>query len=93
MSVHEIMERSGHQSVGGVRSYERTTDAQRKEVSDVLSDTAIGGECRVALQVINQASHSSTSSCVSSKEVVTNDKENKVVLENFHNCTINFNFN
>lgn len=32
-----IMERSRHQSVGGVCSYECTTELQRKEVCDVLS--------------------------------------------------------
>jgi phosphopantothenoylcysteine synthetase/decarboxylase len=32
-----IMERSGHLSTSGVRSYERTTDEQRKNVSDMLS--------------------------------------------------------
>ena len=31
-----IMERSGHHSVGGVRSYERSTDMQKKEISSVL---------------------------------------------------------
>lgn len=33
-----IMEQSGHLSADGVRSYERTTDLQRKAVSDVLTD-------------------------------------------------------
>ncbi len=32
-----IMERSGHLSISGVRSYERTTAEQQKKVSDVLS--------------------------------------------------------
>jgi hypothetical protein len=34
-----IMERSGHLSTGGVRSYERTTEQQKKSVSDLLSDS------------------------------------------------------
>ena len=33
-----IMERSGHLSISGVRSYERTTSEQQKSVSDVLSN-------------------------------------------------------
>ena len=33
-----IMEQSGHLSKEGVRSYERTTAAQQKDVSDSLSD-------------------------------------------------------
>lgn len=30
------MERTGHQSVGRVRGYKRTTTRQRKEVSDLM---------------------------------------------------------
>ena len=37
MPEMQIMKISGHQSVGGVWLYERTTDAQKKEVSDILS--------------------------------------------------------
>ena len=33
-----IMEQSGHLSKEGIRSYERTTAAQEKAVSDILSD-------------------------------------------------------
>ena len=32
----QIMERTGHQSVGGVRGYKRTTARQREEVSDLM---------------------------------------------------------
>ena len=32
------MEQSGYLSSEGVRSYERTTDIQRKKVSDILTD-------------------------------------------------------
>ena len=37
-----IMERSGHLSVEGIRSYERTSDAQRQQVSRILSNSAQG---------------------------------------------------
>lgn len=30
------MERSGHFSIGGVRPYERTTEMQKKQVSDMI---------------------------------------------------------
>lgn len=33
-----IMDRTGHQSVGGVRSYECITELQKKEVCETLSD-------------------------------------------------------
>ena len=43
-----IMERTGHRSTDGVRSYKRTSDQQQEEVSDILSLTS---------------SHSSKQSC------------------------------
>ena len=33
-----IMEQSGHLSKEGVRSYEKTSESQKKDVSDILSD-------------------------------------------------------
>ena len=38
-----IMERSGHLSTAGVRSYERTTPEQKKDVSDLLAKVSSGG--------------------------------------------------
>ena len=40
-SLHEqlIMERTGHRSVDGVRSYKRTSDSLRQDVSDILNRT------------------------------------------------------
>ena len=34
-----IMDRSGHQSAGGVRSYERSTAMQEKEISTVIASS------------------------------------------------------
>ena len=83
----QIMEISGHQSVGGVRSYERTTDAQKKEVSDILS----GGQSRVALQVVNSAVIQSSSA---SPQTGATGKENqKLAFSDIQNCTFNFHFN
>ena len=36
MPKKEIMERSGHFSIGGVRPFERTTEMQMKQVSDMI---------------------------------------------------------
>ena len=33
----QIMERTGHRSLEGVRSYKRTSDRQRRALSDVLN--------------------------------------------------------
>ena len=37
VSEKQIMEQSGHRSVGGVCSYERTSGLQKKQVSETLS--------------------------------------------------------
>lgn len=39
------MERSGHRSIEGVRSYKRTSDKQREALSDILSK--VGKKARV----------------------------------------------
>ena len=36
-----IMERSGHLSISGVHSYERTSELQKKEVSQLMSNTTL----------------------------------------------------
>lgn len=47
-----IMERSGHLSTSGVRSYERTSEFQKKSVSDALSSSSIQFESRKPLENI-----------------------------------------
>ncbi len=42
-----VMERTGHRSIEGVRSYKRTSMEQREAVSDILSNTKISC-CEVA---------------------------------------------
>ena len=78
-----IMERSGHQSLGGIRSYERTSGLQKKEVSCALSS----GD-RVALQIMNAAWKSSdaTNQCSEGKE------NQAVTFKDLQNCTLNFTF-
>ena len=89
-----IMERSGHLSIGGVRSYERTTDAQRMEVSKVLSSTnamkTASSQC--------EETDTSTSKLATLQSIEKlplpsgEDKENKMFnFQNLTGCTINFN--
>ena len=80
-----IMERSGHQSLGGIRSYERTSELQKKEVSCALSS----GD-RVALQIMNSdttwKSSDATNQCSEGKE------NQAVTFKDLQNCTLNFTF-
>ena len=66
----QMMERSGPQSLGGLRSYERTTEAQKQEVSRILSDSVTISEKR---QLPTKAQN------VSRTFSATNSGENKQV--------------
>ncbi len=66
-----IMERTGHRSIEGVRSYKRTTAAQQQQqqkqqgLSDVLNEMALGRICQLSQQVstgLNSCCHSWRSS-------------------------------
>ena len=81
-----IMERSGHLSVEGIRSYERTSDAQRQIVSKVLSDSA-SSKNNSSFAVCSQSN--SVSKFVTSSLA---NKENVVEVKDLHGCTINFHF-
>lgn len=86
-----IMERSGHLSVEGIRSYERTSEAQRKQVSKVLSDSSASS--------VSNKTDASVAVCSESNSVskfVTStlaNKENVLEVKDLHGCTINFHFN
>ena len=81
-----IMEWSGHLSVEGIRSYERTSDAQRQLVSKVLSDSSASSKT-TSFAVCSQSN--SVSKFVTSSLA---DKENVVEVKDLHGCTINFHF-
>lgn len=104
-----IMERSGHLSTSGVRSYERTSDFQKKSVSDALSSsTSMGFQSRKPLNVINSTTDSlnetvktedvdgaSSSAHWENKENVArvSDVMKQFSFGNLDACTFNFNFN
>ena len=76
------METSGHQSVSGVRAYERTTVVQKKQVSEMLSS------CRIPLQEVNTIGQKET------LEPEEKQKENlgKFSIHNVEGYTYNFTF-
>ena len=87
-----IMERSGHLSIGGIRSYERTTESQKMEVLRVLASSSKrngkgedGSVAQCASEAISKMLPLSTDG----------EKENKMSpfnLQNLQGCTLNFNF-
>ena len=54
-----IMERSGHLSIEGIRLYERTSDEQHQQVSNVLSSSSV-------------TNHAITNNAVTKNSVVCN---------------------
>ena len=94
-----IMERSGHFSIAGVRSYERTTSLQQKELSDLLSSKTKCAEERKTLEELS-LNTSSSGSCSRDEEEKSTAKTDTQIPEmtkqfNFnavHGCTLNFNF-
>jgi len=82
-----IMERSGHLSASGVRSYECTSDQQQQQVSEVISKPSCSS---TALQLKNE--HNQTNSKVVASHSQAN-KENILDIKDLHGGTININFN
>ena len=70
-----------------MRSYERTSEAQKKHVSEILGSGQ--STSRVALQVVNTAVVGTN--MPSSQGAA--GKENQVTLQHIQNCTLNFHFN
>ena len=86
-----IMERSGHQSVGGIRSYERTTDLQKKAVSNVMVSNNV-------LKLLNsdkscQRNVSGKSNLCVRAEGKENEAGKSIEFKDLQGCSFNFTFN
>ena len=93
-----IMERSGHLSTAGVRSYERTTPEQKKVVSDLLAKVSSGG-CgdRKPLAPANKLVDCTSIDKVCEKpdigsKTLSNDKENMDTADQVSGILKHFNF-
>lgn len=100
-----IMERSGHLSSAGVRSYERTTSAQKQTLSDTLSilacsSTAELSELKPTSGILTERQPNVMEGETEIKtEETSNGKENdasnilkRINIKKLDGCTINFNF-
>ena len=83
-----IMERSGHLSTEGVRSYEQTSAEQMKKLCDTLSG------------VISETSTSTSSGVVEEKPAETSEAESdasavmrQLNFQGMSSCNFTFNFN
>ena len=78
-----VMERTGHRSLTGVRSYKRTSDEQREALSDILN----GG--RKVARTEQQPTISATSSS-SDQKTVNLSGSLSLSSTSFSGCTVNF---
>ena len=86
----QVMERTGHRSVEGVRSYKRTSDQQRQALSDILNQPCSSA---TSSSTVIPAVTSATSNSVSLATASTQQLQRGIHLPSatFNNCTITFN--
>ena len=84
-----IMERTGHRSIEGVRSYKRTSDGQREATSDVLNSKS--GSAAPISPPSNQLTVSVNTQPQSSVATPLSGQPMDTVPSafNFHSCTVN----
>ena len=87
------MERIGHRSIEGVRSYKRTSDGQREGTSDVLNSKS--GSAAPISPPSNQLAVSVNTQPQSSVTTPLSGQPMDTVpyAFNFHSCTVNINYN
>ena len=94
-----IMERSGHLSTSGVRSYERTTPLQKQMVSNLLTESSGQSIFKKPLSSLENQIGVLSSDVTNEKVEDCDGKENEIGnllkhinFEKMDGCTINFNF-
>ena len=80
-----VMERMGHRSIDGIRSYKRTADFQRENISDILNCNASKRVGTVSMPLPMVSKHAGIESPNAMKNVVPG-------TYNFHSCA-NVTFN
>ena len=75
------MERTGHRSLTGVRSYKRTSDEQREALSDIMN---------CATKVARREPAVCTASTSNDDETITLTDSLQLSNASFSGCTVNF---
>lgn len=92
-----IMEKTGHRSLEGVRSYKRTSDEQRESISDILSNRKVPRMDTVAAPTHIHDPQGEAKSCTSSpskgREVVAYSNTQDTSLQPVTASTMNFQAN
>ena len=83
------MERTGHKSTDGVRSYKRTSENQREALSDILNRARVEEPSTVPIP-------SSATPVVQTQNIIQASTQNQLQGLNlssalFSNCTVHFN--
>ena len=86
----QVMERTGHRTVEGVRSYKRTSEQQQQALSDILNQPCSSA---TSLSTVIPAVTSATSNSLSLATASTQQLQRGIHFPSatFNNCTITFN--
>ena len=84
----QIMERNGHLSLSGVRSYEKTTEAQLKQVSKLLSSSDSTSEVKAETKSGSSLSAKPPQSADPSMPEIPG--LDKFQFQHMQGCTFNF---
>ena len=95
-----VMERTGHQSLEGVRSYKRTSTDQQETMSDILNGTNTPSSKHEIAVTSNTACDSSKEGCMvqvtnhiaHTSNSLTNNVVQPPPAFNFHSCSVTINY-
>ena len=88
---HFVMERTGHRSLEGVRSYKRTSMAQQENLSDILNSGAGSSVShRDQEDANNLAIQLNTNTCSTNNSLAM--KVTQPTSFNFHSCSVTINY-
>ena len=88
-----VMERTGHRSTEGIRSYKRTSSAQQENVSDILNNKKPCTEVAVP-ECSGPSAELASASCTTTQMALSGYMASKTGAFTFNSCnTVNINFN
>ena len=95
-----IMERTGHRSLEGVRSYKHTSEGQKEAVSDILHSRPAEQPPHAQSQALGTTTHSlvqyntatNNHSQVNVQQHIRTAQSILPPTFNFHSCTVNINY-
>ena len=76
-----VMDRTGHRSVDGIRSYKRTSESQREDISNILNSNESKKICTSSLEATINTTNSAMQNSVPGKYMQFSYKEKRAVTK------------